>query len=264
MSSTQHVEELIPFYLLGALDESERQLVDAHLPQCATCTAILNEMKDGAGALPFAVTPITPSSRVKQALMAQVQKTLPAETLKPAASARPRVTRAGWLPRLREWSPGIALAGILLLLISVGYALVLQGELNQLEARNASLMTQLNDTSAVLALLSNPAIETKNLQGSAGPSSAHGLVHFDPRGNRAWLVVSGLKPLSPGRAYEVWLIKGQNPVGVGTFTVDSTGAGQILINAPETIAAYQVTAVTDEPSGGSLLPTTPIVIAGQF
>jgi anti-sigma-K factor RskA len=64
--------------------------------------------------------------------------------------------------------------------------------------------------------------------------------------------------------YEVWFIKDKTPVGVGTFTVDAQGNGQIVVDAPAAIGSYQIAALTEEPQGGSLSPTSDVLMAGQF
>jgi len=254
MTLETHVEELIPFYALGALDAREAERVEKHLPTCAQCRAILDEVRGGAEALPYAATPIHPSAQLKQRLMGRVQADLGSIQ---AAKPTPVRLRGGWFNWLLVPSRAIAIAAMILLIVSIAWAASLNGQVEQLRS-------QVNEQRAALALLSQSGAVTKELQATAIQPRARGQLIADPRSDRALLVVSGLKPLPAGRVYQAWLIKGKTPIGVGTFIVDANGSGQILINAPEAIGAYQLAALTEEPAGGSPLPTTEILMASPL
>lgn len=77
-------------------------------------------------------------------------------------------------------------------------------------------------------------------------------------------VASHLKPISPGKTYELWLLPatGQNPIPAGVFRPDQNGnASVVLPSLPRNIAAKGF-GVTIENAGGSDVPTPPIVLAG--
>lgn len=242
MAHDPHVEELIPFYLMGALDALDADTVEKHLPNCAHCRAVVNELRVGSEVLIFSAPPISPSPHIKDGLFARVQSDLDEKS-----NIAPR---AGFFDWLLAPSRAIAFASVILLVLSVGYAL--------------SLRAQVNEQNATLALLSQPGAVTKEFKATAVQPNARGQLIADPNDNRALLIVNGLKPLPAGRVYEAWLIKGKTPVGVGTFVVDANGVGQILINAPEPLRVYQIAALTEEPEGGSALPTTSILMSSQF
>ncbi|MBI3741831.1 MAG: anti-sigma factor [Chloroflexi bacterium] len=255
MPRENHVEEWIPFYLLGGLDAYETEMVEKHLPRCAQCRAVLEDLRGGAQALPYAARPIPPSPRVKRDLFNRVHADLRANSA--ASQARAIATSANWFDWLRVPSRAVALASLILLVLSIAWALSLRAQVDQLHA-------QVNEQRVALTLLSKPSTVTKDFQATAVQPNARGQLIADLSDHRALLVVSGLKPLPQGRVYEAWLIKGKTPVGVGTFVVDANGVGQILINAPEPLRVYQIAALTEEPEGGSALPTTSILMSSQF
>ena len=165
---------------------------------------------------------------------------------------------------LRAASPALALASIVLFAAALAWAMALNSEVETLRALNRTLAAQVNQQAAVINVLGRPGVAVKNFEPTQVQPQARGQFYADFRDNQALVVVSGMKPLPENRVYEVWLIKDQTPVGVGTFTVNAIGTGQILINAPEAIGSYQISALTEEPLGGSMLPTTDILMASKF
>jgi len=94
----------------------------------------------------------------------------------------------------------------------------------------------------------------------------------DPSGHAIYLPDRGallfqaenLKPLGPGKTYELWVIPadGKAPVPAGVFKPDARGyASVVLPQLPPGIAA-KAFGVTIENDPGALTPTMPIVLAG--
>ena len=83
-------------------------------------------------------------------------------------------------------------------------------------------------------------------------------------GGRAELIVSRLPPPSAGRIYEVWVKRGhQSPAPTrALFTV--TGSGAADVGVPGNLHGVNTIMVTQEPAGGSLVPTHPPVIVAQW
>ncbi|MEA2207513.1 MAG: Anti-sigma-K factor rskA, partial [Blastocatellia bacterium] len=54
------------------------------------------------------------------------------------------------------------------------------------------------------------------------------------------------------RTYQLWLIKGEEPVSAGTFQVSD---GLVMFETAKSIDGYSAAAVTVEPEGGSPTPT---------
>ena len=67
-----HVDDLAAAYALGALDESERDLVDFHIRFCPRCAALVESDLRTVGHLPYLSPPATPRPEAKAALFVRV------------------------------------------------------------------------------------------------------------------------------------------------------------------------------------------------
>ena len=73
-----------------------------------------------------------------------------------------------------------------------------------------------------------------------------------------------LPPAPAGRTYQLWAIKkGQAPVSVGTFNTPPSGRAVITLRMP---AGFKpdLSAVTEEPAGGSPQPTQQPFLVGAW
>jgi anti-sigma factor RsiW len=86
-TSIGHVEDLIPGYVLGALDAAEFSAVNTHVRICPSCERSLAEAQRTVGMLPFTVPMHTPSIDTKVALFSRVSHVQKAAT----AAALPTV-----------------------------------------------------------------------------------------------------------------------------------------------------------------------------
>src|SRR3954468_20849131 len=84
----QEVQQLLPWYGAGTLDEADRALVDAHLGDCAECRAAL-AVEPGLKAAPASAAPDAGTSG--EALRARAQ-----------ASPAPRRSRRTWVAAGRK------------------------------------------------------------------------------------------------------------------------------------------------------------------
>ena len=85
--------------------------------------------------------------------------------------------------------------------------------------------------------------------------------------NKATLVfvASNLKPVQPGKTYELWLLpeNGPKPIPAGTFKPDAKGNASVLLPSLPAEVAAKGFAVTIENDGGSDTPTMPIIMDGE-
>lgn len=68
----EHVFDLIPCYVLGALDEAETTLVSEHLSTCEICRKELQTYTDAPLHLGMAVPRLTPSADLKARVLCRV------------------------------------------------------------------------------------------------------------------------------------------------------------------------------------------------
>ena len=108
----------------------------------------------------------------------------------------------------------------------------------------------------LVTLLSSPSLRFVTLRGTERASKAvgHAFVSLE-----AGIVFYGfnLPTLPRDRTYQLWLIRGRAPaiVSGGLFTPDAEGTAWISFNEMILVPDITALAVTDEPLGGSRLPT---------
>src|SRR5262245_39583829 len=114
-------------YALGALDENERASFEEHLASCEICAAEVRELKDVAGLLATAASPVTPPARLRDRIMSDARAVRPIVTAPPADTPRtqapPRARETGAVPAGRRWSiaaPWLAAAAAVVVAVYLG------------------------------------------------------------------------------------------------------------------------------------------------
>ena len=115
---------------------------------------------------------------------------------------------------------------------------------------------------SLIASLIAPDVQAVSVTGTGPSPSAR--YFFDRRGSRIVIAASSLPPAARGRTYQLWGIEtGRPPVSLGTFNTDSSGRALASLAVPAGLR-ISVTAVTDEPTGGSAQPTTTPFLAAAW
>jgi anti-sigma-K factor RskA len=225
-------------YLLGALPDDEREAFEAHLAGCPACTRDVAELQVAADALPMSVPLVPPPAALKDRIMAVVNAE--AELLaaagaradEPPAPApparRPRRSFGSWFLR-----PGVALACGLVLLVCGGVAGV--------------LLSGGSDTRTVVA-------ETR----ATGAD-----VRLEIGEDESRLVATNMPAPPQGRIYQVWLKRpGRDPEPTSVlWSTRADGSAEVAV--PGSLDGVEAVLVTDEPEGGSDVPSKPPVITAE-
>ena len=139
------------------------------------------------------------------------------------------------------------------------------GEIAALRTQVTMLRDEATQNEAALAILRSSKIQSFVLLPTADGKPGYARILWDQQNRRWHLRTEGLPVSAPGRTYELWFITSeQRKISAGTFDVDAKGAGTLLINLPPGLNDIAVTAVTDEPRGGSEQPTGTIHLAGKL
>jgi len=236
MRGSLHVENLLPAYALGCLEEQELDRVRRHLEDCDACRASLDRYEELTASLGLAAPRAQPPAGLKRRILAGVSGR--------PAPARLRLAGGAARASLRLALP---IAAAALLFLSLGLNLALWRRLAHLEATTPVLPDQ-------VALL------------GATPSAAgaRGMLLFHPEDTEATLVVEDLPPLQEGRQYQLWLIREGKRTNGGVFSVTSGGYGCLLIASPSPVGSYDALGITEEPAGGSSGPTGRRVLGGNL
>lgn len=235
MSSETHVEELLPAYVLGSLEQDDIVKVTDHLAVCPSCRQELRDYQDVVGELGFAAPDHTPAPRVKQQLMTRVQ---PAQDDVTSSDESPFMQSLG--RRLaaftRRLAPAwTALSVILVLALSVSTVLLWQ-QVNALQQ-------------------SRRGLTTIPLSATESAPNATGLVVMSLDGEHGTLVVDRLPQLDEEQQYQLWLIKGGERTDGGVFSVGDDGYASLWVSSPDPLRSYTDFGITIEPAGGSPGPT---------
>lgn len=277
-------------YLLDALPEAERASFERHLATCPDCRREVAELAPVAALLPRllelepesdAIPAPSPDlrSRILTAARADRAPARPADQPPagvpagagertapgprradppgagevPPVAPVPVLNRAvGWR---RQW-----LAAAVLAVAAVGaivWALVLQGRLSDVKSENARQAQQIAELRSRADAFGWTLAPTSN-----GPAAAKGQVLYSLHSQIALLYVTGLQPLPAGKVYQVWYLKGSQPMPGGTFEVNAQGQGLLAITTD--VATYNALALTAEPHGGSKAPTSAVLMSAQL
>jgi len=258
----RHIEELLPFYALDALTEEERERVEAYLKEHPEARLQVEAMGEAASAIPYAVAPVEPSPRTKEALLRRVaadQATAPSTRNQPS---RPRVMRFDSL--FRAFSLGIATVAIVWVIILNAQVMRLRNEIAALNQAMATQSNSLEQIVAQLPQLASSAAVTVSLQGTEVQPQAQGQLIADPDSQSAVLVIAGLAQLEAGKTYQVWLINGGGPASAGLLTVDANGQGLLVVTSEAEIGSFDSLGISIEPAGGSPEPTGAIVVLSEL
>jgi anti-sigma factor RsiW len=221
-------------YAAGALDDSENEAFADHLLTCAACGLEVRELVETTALLGVAAA-ATPPPRLRASVMAEVART---RQLSPAVvSLADRAHRTG--RPLRRW--GLSAAACLAV-FSVGlgsYAWRLHNDNSDLRHRGEQI--------AALATARDAHSVTVPVGGGTAT------VTLSRSRHEVEFLSSGLAALPSGRTYEIWLIDAAGAHPAGTFTTNHGRHAPQLFPEPGDATTL---AVTEEPSGGSLQPTT--------
>jgi anti-sigma-K factor RskA len=224
-------------YLLGALNELEAQAFERHMESCATCRDEVDRLRVAAEALPRSVVQVAPPASLKRSLM---------QTVRAEAAPQTGEARVGLGDRAREWlsrfgtgtQPRLAwVAAVLIVGVLAGYGI------NGLVSSGGSSRT-----------VTAQVDRTRVPQGTASL--------IIPSGDKnAILRVNGLPEPVGNQVYEVWLMRGKQPMPMSLFNVRTDGSGAAAI--PEDLHKGDSVLVTREKPGGAAAPTEAPVISAK-
>jgi anti-sigma factor RsiW len=230
VSDPGQLHEDVGAYVLGALEESERERFERHLADCPLCREEVERLRPAVDALPRSVEPLVAPRRLKAALMDAVHEEAGAAT----ARRRPRRRWSFGIPRV---TPAVAWASAAFLLF-VGLA----------SGFGLGKLTSGDDTRTIAA-----SVQSQELRDASGTLSVP-----DKGGAGAVLHVSGL-PSLPGRVYQAWVQRDGETVPEPTFEVGRDGVGVVAL--PDDLKGAKAVLVTREPRGGSRTPSERPVMA---
>jgi anti-sigma-K factor RskA len=219
-------------YVLEAMPADEREAFEAHLATCAACREEVEELRPAAAALPMASPPMLPPPRLKDRVMAEVEReaALLAQAGEGADRVRPR--RRLRLPVVSGWRLAPAAAALLV-------AGVLAG-----------------------ALIGRGAGD-RTVEASVTAPGASAQVRVE--GGKGTLVAERLPAPPRGRVYEVWVMpKGSKTPRATSVLFVPRGDGSAEAAIPGDVSDVSQVLVTDEPPAGSDSPTGKLLVSAMM
>ncbi|MGH3496470.1 MAG: anti-sigma factor [Nocardioidaceae bacterium] len=234
---TTDLHTLVGAYAIDALTSQEQEQFEQHLATCQTCRDELDEFVATAARLGGAAESTAPSQlrgRVLQAVAHTLQD-------------RPAVTDLTTARNRRRAAPRILVAAAVLALIaSIGGVLVERQQVQDAQSQ----------TTAIANVLSAPDVKIHQV-------TVHGArvrVMTSKSLDQALVAADGLPALPPGRQYQMWQITDAGKaISLGLMSHQSAGSSSARVLTGVNGAAE--IAITVEPDGGSLQPTTAPVAA---
>lgn len=239
-------------FALGALTPEEARAFEAVLAESPEVRADFAAYREVAGLLPLAADAPAPDRRLRERVLARATGRI---------KRQPAVGRRKGDRRLR-----LALAvSVILAAVATALAATFARAQRELAARAAHVEARLEAVSSRLpgrdslvdALLA-PGVELHHFT-AAGDSPPSIQFFWNREQQVAILHASGLPALDGDRVYQLWLVPaGGAPVPSSTFRPEEGGRALVRdIQVPaDSATPYESFAVTEEPAGGSLAPTT--------
>ena len=235
MMSHDELLDGVAAYALGVLPPNEAADVAAHLQTCEPCREEYALLRPAVTAVAYSAEACEDESSgaavVSPLLKARVMKRVHADSSRRSSA--------------RTWPAYAFAAACLVLVIAFG-------------AMNFSLNDRLNRERA------QSVKEQQTIADLMAPDShrhpfAHGEVLV--RGSRLYLAMGDMPMPPPGKVYQAWtMAKGSKSVAP-SMTFMPAGTGMTVVALPEAAERVAAVAVSVEPAGGSLQPTTkPIAI----
>jgi len=255
--SHEEARELLGAYALDAVDGEELAALEVHLATCTRRRAELDSLHELAAAIGNSVEPLP------EGLWSSIASRLPERPGEEEAPPMPRLTpEAGssFRPppdrRQRRRRNAVATLGALTVAaaaVSIVLGIGLVRADNKVSGLQAAVAA--HQASTVNAALRTPGHRLVELDTTSHAQLAQFVVVPDGRG---YLISSNLPRLTGNQTYQLWGIVDTRPVSLGLLGGAPSQAVFTMAGAkrPSRLS------ITAEPSGGSVIPTGPILATG--
>jgi len=262
MSNGDQFRELIEAYALGTLDPQERASLEAHLAEgCAECAKAL----DKAHWLVSQLAYLSPEAKPSDMLRGRLMQTVRAE----ARAAKSTKTSSA----IPFWMWGAVAAMLLFTLYMSWETIQVKKSIDAANEQAKIEIAKQHELQEKFAIAQREAIiliDPRSVKIPLGSENKE-----MPKLEAVWhaklgIVVAGQNVPMPGgnRTLQLWLIPkapGGKPIPSLTLRPDADGKFVLLVaNPPDAMDATKALAITEEPAGGSLQPTTKPIWLGAI
>lgn len=241
--TSQNECEWAELYVLGGLSEEEKEVFETHLTHCLDCQKNVAELYDVVGLLPLASEQVDVPSGMKQRVLGHI---LHEQKVVAIDKQQSKAATSIWRKVLIS---GLSVAVILLSVVTY------------------SLNQEINSLHSELEQMRNPSAMKMNQVVSLHPTAedivAKGLatIVIDEKGTHLIVQAEQLPELQGTEAFQVWLLKNEEPYNAGTFLPQQgTGALYYTFEAQE----FDTVAITLEPDAQGEKPRGEIILAASI
>lgn len=118
-----------------------------------------------------------------------------------------------------------------------------------------------SEKDALVAAMAGPDVKIVPLTNRS--ATRMGRMFWNRSSNDWTMVLYTMRPPSPGKTYQVWLVTAGAKISAGTFRPDSAGHAFMQAKYALPRNALRAVAVTEEPMGGMPSPTGPMIVSGS-
>lgn len=282
----EEYREMLAEHALGVLEASESRALETHLATCEDCRAELSAWLDTSSALAYAAPLVEPPAALRSRLLDTIRSiktdatnTEPqrndgdsaarvAKQTRPAATnviKMPERKRSSWsaMQRFGALAASLAFAAFIIALV------VLWNRNQAMETERARLAKELQTAQEQLKneqekseMLIAQDTRSTNLNGTLMAPRAHARLFYNKAG-KAMMVADELPPAPAGMDYQIWFIADGKPMPGGVFKPDAKGHVEMHAEIPAQARSASSFAITLEPQGGTLAPTSQPYLKGD-
>jgi anti-sigma-K factor RskA len=238
--SERHPLDDLALYALDALEGDEADEIEAHLEECSMCRLELATHEEALGALVEDGPPPEVWDAVQSQIRAGEVVPINGTPLHPAGPTPTHPDQSARRRGMRRRLALLAAAAAVVAVVGVGVGTQL--------ANNG-------DGSGTLAGVSVDGPTVAVLADAHGADVARVVANDDGD----VLVLDKLPPLAAQREYQLWSVDGARAVSLGLL-----GDGHDEVVPLSVPASTTKLAISDEPDGGSIAPTGPVVASGAI
>jgi hypothetical protein len=246
---TNHPEELLNLHALHALEGDDERALQVHLDTCAACRRSLALKLQIAAMLGQMVEQQPPPA----GLQARVMQAVARAGTQPTASGPPVrhvIARASWI-RLAMPVAASFFAVVLTASLVMHYFTVNRLEL--LEEENLALAERLTVALAAAAqeredmgrlkaanhMIADPDTSRLQLEPMGGVDApSHGVLLLSEDGRHVMLLLAGMVQPAQSETYQVWLMRSDRRVPIGSVEVDASGSATASLAPQESVFGF--------------------------
>ena len=274
--------DLVGAYVLGALEPEEMDRFERAMASDAALRAEVDEARGSLVQLAEALPDAAPPPELRARVLERARAVRPpsgaaggdaGETTERASAEPPpasaREPKRGSSRPVATAMPWLLLAASLVGLFLLGRdRIALDAEVDRLASELDSAREALGASEIAVARLdslriaiSGSNVHFATLSGDADPTLR---LVWNRDAELLLVAAANLPALAPGRTFQLWGIRGADaPVSLGTFDTDPSGTAVVTLAVGGT-DDYDVSAVTEEPAGGSPQPTSTPFLVGAW